>query len=120
MAHRGVHRPPYGSVQGLLIWARSTWAYIDGACLRNGVDIKALPAHRMINVIQTFFLEEQYIDFHSREREPRKEEARRQLDAMMHRDHKDLPEGVSRPTQYLEPDENGFYPGLEQAGRLDA
>jgi hypothetical protein len=76
----------------------------------------------MINVIQTFFLEEQYIDFPGEQRDPRKEEARRQLDAMMHRDHKELPEGVQpiHSTPYLEPNEEGFYPGLEQAGRLDA
>lgn len=77
----------------------------------------------MINVIQTFFLEEQYIDFEPETRDARKEEARKQLGAMMHRDYKGLSGAPDDqpwvPSGYLEPDENGFYPGLEEAGRLD-
>lgn len=125
MAHRGVHGPPYEGVQGLLEWARGAWAYIDGECLRHNVDIdreaRRLPANRFLNLLQSFLLDEQSKYWYPGVEADVRGDVRDQIDVMMYRRKPEDPSKVApSATPYLEPNEEGYYPGLERAGRLDA
>lgn len=121
MADRGIHRPPYEGVQGLLEWARGAWTYIDGECLRHGVNVEKvakLPAPRILNLIQSFWLDENSKYWYPGVEEDVRGSVREQIDVLMYR--RKRPDGTTTSaTPYLEADENGFFPGLEPGGRLD-
>lgn len=57
MALRGGPRTPYDAVVHLVTWATARWHYIDGYCLRVGLDLNALPADRVLNVIFSLMVE---------------------------------------------------------------
>jgi hypothetical protein len=127
VAHRRVHRPPYEGVQALLDWARGAWAYIDGECLRHGVDlddVARLPAPRILNLLQSYWLDEYSKYWYAGVEADIRGDTRDQIDVFMHKSNSRFyGDKANRPTNaspYLEPNEDGFYPGLEQAGRLDA
>ena len=59
MVVRGVGRSPYWAVAQLWHWATARWPWIDGTLLREGVNLDALNATRVINVIWSLFASQQ-------------------------------------------------------------
>ena len=58
MARRGVHEPPKSAARGLISWAVDLWPYVNGKALTQGLQLSAMNASDMVDVLHFYFEED--------------------------------------------------------------
>lgn len=85
-------------------------------------DVALLPAPRILNLLQSFWLDEYSKYWYPGVEADVRGDTRDRIDVFMHKSNSRFHGEQRTPNSvtYLEANEEGFFPGLEQAGRLDA
>lgn len=60
MAHGGVHESPGKAARGLIAWGIDLWPYVNGKALVKGLQLSAMDASDMLDVLHLFFEEDNY------------------------------------------------------------